>query len=89
MRRAIRSAVSTFLLIVAFALTTRGAFTIISFYKAAPSPVRHAADRLSQYTGIPVGKASGRERSAAGTAERTWAAAGSVDSVRLNRERNK
>src|SRR5262249_49798022 len=34
----------------------------LASYKNAPSPVRHAVDRLSAYTGIPLGaaKASGK-----------------------------
>jgi hypothetical protein len=32
---------------------------VISTYKNAPSPVRHAVERLSAYTGIPVSKAAG------------------------------
>ena len=32
---------------------------VISSYKNAPSPVRHAVERLSGYTGIPLGQAKG------------------------------
>jgi hypothetical protein len=63
MKRGIRSAIPTFFLILVFAVASHGASTIISFYQNAPSPVRHAAQRLSQYTGILVGKASRQARS--------------------------
>ncbi len=36
---------------------------VISPYDNAPTPVLHAAHRLSQYTGIELGKSSGTERS--------------------------
>ena len=37
--------------------------TVISSYENAPTPVRHAVDRLSDYIGIPVSKAEGNQRS--------------------------
>jgi len=63
MKRGIKSAIATFFLLLAFAVASHGASTIISFYQNAPSPVRHAVQRLSQYTGILVGKASRQARS--------------------------
>jgi hypothetical protein len=50
-------------LISAFAVPGRGASAVISYYRAAPSPIRHAAQRLSQYTGIAVDRAPGSARS--------------------------
>jgi len=37
--------------------------SVVSCYENAPTPVRHAADRLSDYSGIPVSKAEGNQRS--------------------------
>ena len=37
-------------------LLLAGTSSVISTYKAAPSPVMHAIQRLSGYTGIPLGK---------------------------------
>jgi len=56
-----RIAMPTVLLLLAFTTSSRGAAPSISVYENAPSPVRHAAHRLSQYTGIPVDRVAGKE----------------------------
>jgi len=63
MRQGIRSTILISYFLLAFTTTSHGASTIISFYETAPTPVLHAVHRLSQYTGIPVDQASGKEHS--------------------------
>ena len=56
-----RIAIPTVFLLLAFTTTGRGASPCISVYENAPSPLRHAVHRLAAYTGIPEGRASGKE----------------------------
>ena len=54
-------AIRTLVLLLASTTTGMGASTVISVYENPPSPIRHATHRLSQYTGIPLDRASGKE----------------------------
>jgi len=56
-----RIAISTFSLLLTLATSSRAAAPCISVYANAPTPLRHAVHRLSQYTGIPEDQASGKE----------------------------
>jgi len=58
-----RSLIPTVFLLWAFTATGQGAGPVISAYENAPLPIRHAIHRLSQYTGIPVDRATGKEPS--------------------------
>jgi len=63
MRPGTRRAIFYSFLLLAFTATSRGEALVISCYDNAPTSVRHAAHRLSQYTGIPMDRASGKDRS--------------------------
>ncbi len=63
MRTGNRIAILIFVIWLSVAATSLGASMTISVYENAPSPVRHAADRLARYTGIPVEEDSGGARS--------------------------
>jgi len=58
-----RTPFQAFIFFLAFTTTSAGASTGISLYENAPTPVRHAVHRLSQYTGMPLDQASGKEPS--------------------------
>ena len=51
------------LLLVLTTLTQTAAASVISLFENAPPPVRHAAGRLSDYTGIPIDRTKDREHS--------------------------
>lgn len=51
------------LLVIGLSTANATASTCVSIYVNAPTPVRHAADQLSDYTGIPVDRPAGDERS--------------------------
>ena len=56
------SRIALSILLLFFALITPGtAATVISLYENAPTPLNHAVHRLSEYTGIPEGRAGGRQ----------------------------
>jgi hypothetical protein len=58
-KTASRLAICTYLCFLAVPVTLRGAGPgVIAPYEGAPTPVSHAAHRLSDYTGIPLGQAS-------------------------------
>ena len=56
-----RIVIPTLFVLLALTTTSQGASPCISSYENSPAPIRHAAHRLSQYTGISEDKASGRE----------------------------
>jgi len=58
-----RISLVTVSLLLSFATASRAASSVISVYGNAPPPVRHSAHRLSDHTGIPVERASGKEPS--------------------------
>ncbi len=59
-----RIGILTFSLLLALTTLTRMATaSVISIFENAPAPVRHAAHRLSDYTGIPIDRAKDREHS--------------------------
>ena len=58
-----RIGILTLSLLLVPTLLGRGATaSVISLFENAPPPVRHAAHRLSDYTRIPLGQASGQRR---------------------------
>ena len=59
-----RIGILTFSLLLALTtLTHIATASVISLFENAPPPVRHAARRLSDYTGIPIDRAKDREHS--------------------------
>ena len=51
-----------FLLVFSSADLSAKTASVISLYKNVPSLVQHAVDRLSEYTGIPLGRAQRDQR---------------------------